>query len=207
MRKPASVKSLETLGRARLSDNFFMRDFLHSEISNFYGIPNIPDNPDLAIEAGSQLCQQLLEPLQARFGRLAIRGSYRSCAVNEFGNKHNLNCAKNTSAYAHHIWDRRDGGGFMGAKACVVVPWFGEQYEAGADWRAMAWWIHDHLPYSKVWFFPKRAAFNIGWHEKPKRRIDSYIKDGKGCLTKQGMDNHMGDHSQYYDWFPKRIKV
>ena len=42
MRKPASARSLETLGRMRLSRSFFMRDFLHSEIANFYGVPNIP---------------------------------------------------------------------------------------------------------------------------------------------------------------------
>src|SRR5215467_13308905 len=68
-----SVRSLEELGRIRLSASFFMRDFLHSEIADFHGIPNIPDDPDLAIAAGRKLCEQLLEPLQATFGRLAIR--------------------------------------------------------------------------------------------------------------------------------------
>jgi hypothetical protein len=54
-----------------------MRDFLHSEIADFHGIPNIPNAPDLAIAAGRELCEQLLEPLQATFGRLAIRSAYR----------------------------------------------------------------------------------------------------------------------------------
>jgi hypothetical protein len=44
MRKPRSMRGLEDFGRTRLSPNFFMRDFLHSEIANFYGVPNIPDN-------------------------------------------------------------------------------------------------------------------------------------------------------------------
>jgi hypothetical protein len=57
MQKPASVKSLENLGRVRLSQNFFMRDFLYSEVPNFYGIPNIPEDPDLAIAAGKHLCK------------------------------------------------------------------------------------------------------------------------------------------------------
>jgi hypothetical protein len=38
MRKPASVRSLEQLGRVRLSSSFFMRDFLHSEIADLHGI-------------------------------------------------------------------------------------------------------------------------------------------------------------------------
>ena len=53
MKKPKSMKGLEEFGRVRLSNSFFMRDFLYSEISNFYGIPNIPDDPDLAIAVGA----------------------------------------------------------------------------------------------------------------------------------------------------------
>ena len=73
MRKPGSMRGLEDLGRVRLSVNFFMRDFLYSEIANFYGVQNIPENPDLAIAAGTRLCEELLEPLQRTFGRVAIR--------------------------------------------------------------------------------------------------------------------------------------
>ena len=73
MKKPRTVKSLEELGRVRLSSNFFMRDFLHSEISQIEGIPNIPDFPDIAIQAGTELCEKVLEPIQSRFGRLSIR--------------------------------------------------------------------------------------------------------------------------------------
>ena len=105
----------------RLSASFFMRDFLHSEIADFHGIPNIPDAPDLAIAAGRKLCEQLLEPLQATFGRLAIRSAYRAPAVNEFGNRHGRSCASNHRNYGRHIWDRRDAEGAMGAMAAIVV--------------------------------------------------------------------------------------
>ena len=201
MRKPASVRSLETLGRVRLSRSFFMRDFLHSEIANFYGVPNIPEDPDQAIAAGGRLCQELLEPLQATFGRVAIRSAYRAPAVNALGNRMGLSCASNERNYGRHIWDRRDAEGCIGAMASVVVPWFADLYAEGADWRAIAWWIHDHLPYSQLQFFPKLAAFNIGWRERPRRRIDSFIAP-RGCLTRPGMDNQAGDHSYHYPGFP-----
>jgi hypothetical protein len=203
--KPASVKALEELGRVRLSPSFFMRDFLYSEIANFHGIPNLPDDPELAIAAGRGLCENLLEPLRASFGGLAIRSAYRSPAVNGYGNKNKLNCGSNEFNRARHTWDRRDQDGGMGATACVVVPWFADRYAEGAgrgtDWRALAWWIHDNLPYSGLGFFPKLAAFNIDWHERPKRAIHSYIAP-KGVLTKPGMDNHGGDHSAHYPGFP-----
>ena len=38
MRSPRTVKALEEFGRLRLSDSFFMRDFLHSEIAAIHGI-------------------------------------------------------------------------------------------------------------------------------------------------------------------------
>jgi len=201
MRRPASVRSLETLGRVRLSRSFFMRDFLYSEIANFYGVPNVPEDPDQAIAAGGRLCEELLEPLQATFGRLAIRSAYRAPAVNALGNRMGLSCASNERNYGRHIWDRRDADGCIGAMASVVVPWFADRYAEGADWRAIAWWIHDHLPYSQLQFFPKLAAFNIGWRERPRRRIDSFIAP-RGCLTRPGMDNQAGDHSHYYSGFP-----
>jgi hypothetical protein len=56
-------------------------------------------------------------------------------------------------------------------------------------------------PYSQPQFFPKLAAFNIGWRERPRRRIDSFIAP-RGCLTRPGMANQAGDHSHHYPGFP-----
>jgi hypothetical protein len=202
MRRPRTVKALEELGRVRLSKSFFFRDFLYSEVANLHGIANVPDDPDLAVAAGRRLCEELLEPLRATFGGLAIRSAYRSAELNRFCNARGFNCAQNEANHAGHIWDRRDRDGAMGATACAVVPWFAERYAQGADWRALAWWIHDHLAYSRLQFFPKLAAFNIQWHERPVRRIDSFIAP-RGCLTKPGMDGHEGDHGPLYPNFPR----
>ena len=197
MRKPESVRSLENLGRVRLSPNFYMRDFLHSEVADFYGLSNIPDDPDLAIEVGKKLCRELLEPLEQQFGRLAIRSAYRSCEVNDFCNRKKLNCAKNESNYAGHIWDRLDENGNKGATACIAIPSFADYLDDGGDWRELAWYIHDTFPYSSLYFFPALGAFNISWSEAPERSIGSYIPP-KGNLTKQGMSNNTGDHSECY---------
>lgn len=201
MKKPQTVESLENLGRVRLSKNFFFRDFLYSEVANFYRKPNIPDNPDLAIEAGKRLCKELLEPLQATFGQITIRSGYRSKELNLFCNEKGHNCGRDNAAC--HTWDELSKGK-MGAMACIVVNWYLDCYEKTGDFRPLAWWIHDHLPYSSMYFFPKLCAFNLGWYEQPLKRIDSYILP-KGCLTKPGMDNHSGDHSEWYIDFPKLI--
>jgi hypothetical protein len=200
MRKPASMRGLEDLGRVRLSENFFLRDFLHSEIGNLYGIPNIPEDPALAIETGQRLCVELLEPLQSAFGRLHLRSGYRAPELNRFGNENKLNCARNDAA--GHIWDLRDAKGFAGATACVVVPWVWDRHQERGDWRKLAWWIHDHLPYASLQFFPKLWAVNITWHERPKRIISSFAEP-RGILTRKGMANWDGDHSLNYEGFPR----
>jgi len=205
MRKPRTMRSLEELGRFRLSSNFFMRDFLYSEIANFYGIPNIPDDPDLAVAARTRLCEELLEPIQNTFGRIGIRSGYRSAVVTTFGHDRGHGARLEGNA-AYHTWDIRGSDGQMGAAACIVIPWFVDKYEYGTDWRRLAWWIHDHLPYCRLEFYPKLCAFNIQWCERPIRRIDSFI-DPRGCLTKSGMSNHNVDHSSWYKEFPQLVRT
>lgn len=207
MRRPGAVKSLTDLGRVRLSRHFQMREFLHSEVASFHGLPNIPDDPDLAVAAGTRLCEELLEPLNATFGRIVIRSGYRSEAVNGFCNrmqkagKAGYGCAANEATHAGHIWDRRDAAGRMGAMATVMIPWLADRLAAGGDWRAMAWWVHDHLPYASMQVFPVHGAFNIGWREDPPRLITSFAAP-KGKLTGPGMANRDGDHSAFYPGYP-----
>lgn len=176
MRKPTSVDALTQLGRVRLSKSFFLRDMLYSEIAQVHGLLNVPDDPELAIEAGTRLCEELLEPLQDQWGRIAIRSAYRSREVNALGNAQGYNCSSNEKNAAKHIWDMRDADGCMGAMACVVVP---SAYDANPEpggWQVLARWIHENLPYSSLYFFPTYWAVNIGWHQRPQRRIDSYAE-------------------------------
>lgn len=138
MRSPRTVRSAEDFSRTRLSRTFFMRDFLFSEIAVIEGMRNLPDHPDLAIEAGRHLCTQLLEPLQATFGRIAIRSAYRSPEVNGFGNEHNLSCASNERDRARHIWDQRDSAGYLGAMTTIVIPWLIDRLGPETTWQSMS---------------------------------------------------------------------
>ena len=181
-RKPTTVSALTDLGRVRLSKSFFMRDMLHSEIAQVHGLLNAPDDPDLAIEVGTRLATELLEPLQERFGVMRIRSAYRSPEVNRLGNemaragKADYSCASNEFNAARHIWDQRDADGHKGATACVVLPAFYDMHPEEGGWRLLARWIDRNLPYSSAQFYPHYWAFNIQWHEKPERRIDSFAE-------------------------------
>ena len=123
------------------------------------------------------------------FGPLHIRSAFRSAELNHFGatSVRPQKCAANPKNYAGHIWDRRDERGRMGACVSVVVPWFADHYAQGRDWRDLAWWVHDHLPYHQMYFFPKLAAFNLTWREAREPSILSYITP-KGTLLKRGTE-------------------
>ena len=199
------LRALDDFGRERLSKHFFMRDFLYSEVSAAHGIPNVPCNAKLAIKAGTGLCENLLEPLRSIFGHVVIRSAFRSAVVNGYCNKHKMGCASNKANFAKHIWDHRDVKRRIGATACIFIPGFidSDLYNEKEDWRRLAWFIHDKLPYSRMVFFSKNAAFNLTWHDRaPERYISKKFRPAPLVLTKPGMDNHEGDHSEHYPGFP-----
>jgi len=209
-RKPGSVAELTELGRVRLSEHFFMREMLYSEVANFHGIPNIPEAPELAVAAGKNLCRRVLEPLYRAFGGVVVRSAYRSSAVNDFCHQRlkagdtAYYCSDNEYSRARHIWDLRDAKGYMGATASVVVPWYLDEYRRHGDYRPLAWWIRDHIAdYAEVMFFPWQCAFNIRWYEGPSERAIYHDKVSETVLlTKSGMANFEGDHGEWYRSFP-----
>jgi hypothetical protein len=54
---------------------------------------------------------------------------------------------------------------------------------------------------ASTWTCPDRLALERRELFDTQRRIDSDVSP-KGCLTKPGMENHDGDHSQSYRDFP-----
>ncbi len=212
MKRPESVPELDELGRVRLSKHFCMREMLYSEVANFHGLPNVPDHPDLAIEAGSKLCQKVLEPICEAFGRIIIRSAYRSPSVNDFcANRlrtHGTSyyCFPNDYNRARHIWDLRDEHGHMGATATVVVPSYLDEWEKTRDYAPLAWWLVDHVPdFDLVMFFPWQCSFNIRWYEGSSKQqvFEDQLSfpdniDKTELITERGMANFEGDHSHLY---------
>ena len=155
------------------------------------------------IEAGRAFCKALLDPLQETFGQVTVRSGYRSADLNRYGNENKLNCARNDYPGECHIWDLP---GKRIAGASIVIPWFADQYAQGRDWRDLAWWIHDHIPYSEQWYFPKLAAFNLTWEPAPRRTISSYIAP-RGKLLATGAEpceTRKERAARYHDFPPYR---
>lgn len=199
----SKINKLDKVSRIRLSKHFFLRDFLFSETAAVYGINNIPDDMELAVAAGKQLCEKVLEPIQEAWGRIHVRSAFRSCEVNQLGNELGANCASNDKNYAGHIWDKRDEKGNMGATACIVIPSYLDYFEETGDWASLAWWIHSHVPdYMHMYFFPNLCAFNISWYEDEQapKSISSYIADPNTGHKKRILIG--GVESDYYRNIP-----
>lgn len=213
MKRPETVSALTELGRVRLSEHFFMREMLYSEVANFHGMPNIPDDSALAIEVGRQLCTQILEPLHRTFGHVSVRSAFRSGEVNGYCNRRHEEtggrdagyyCSDNAYSAARHIWDRRDARGYMGGTVSVVIPWYLPHFERTGDPLPLAWWIRDHIgAYAEMMFFPWLCAFNIRWYEGPSQKA-IILDDGQEdrLLCDATMADWGDDRSPLYAGFP-----
>lgn len=219
MPPPGSIAELTALGRVRLSKNYFMREMLNSEISNFCGVQNFPDDPDLAIQVGRSLCELILEPLRSKFGHVSVRSAFRSRKLNGYGHELFLAgdsaawCAPNAYNDSRHTWDARDPDGYAGGCATVIIPSYIDYYEKTGDWQSLGWWIRDNLEHhDEVVFFENLCAFNIRWYEGPSQQPISRLLDGAAdtsqeqMLTKKGMANFDGDHSPLYAGVMRTIK-
>ncbi len=201
-----NVADLTELGRMRLSDSFFMREMLYSEVGNFHRVSNIPEDPDLAIAAGRNLCRRILEPLRNALGQVCVRSAYRSPTLNAFCNERYRAgdtacwCVDNEANYAEHIWDRRDADGFLGATATVVIPGYLDYYERTQNWRSLAWWLRDHIAeYAQIFMFRRLCAFNIRWYEGPSDQAIVYLDPPlREVLTNRNMANFAGEHRALY---------
>jgi hypothetical protein len=201
-----NVAQLTELGRVRLSKNFFMREMLYSEVSNVHGIPNIPEDPDLAISVGRKLCEEILEPLREQFGHVSVRSAYRSASLNKFCNERFVAgdcacwCTENRMNAGRHIWDYRDDAGYTGATATVVIPSYLDHYDRTGDFKPLAWWIRDNIPaYAEIFFFKKLCAFNIRWYEGPGDKAIWFLDPPtRELLTREGEPGFADDHRHLY---------
>ena len=214
MSRDWKYKELEAFGRVRLSKNFYMREFLHSEIAQIHGLTNAPDDKELAVMAGTQLCEKVLEPIMNVWGKIHVRSGYRSPEVNQLGNIKKLNCANNEKNAAAHIWDKKDAEGYYGATACIVIPSYQDYFEKTGDWMSLAWWIHHHInEYFEMCFFKEQCAFNIRWYEgnDGNKTIKSFLVNpdtgDKTSLINRGIEHSFYQPMSAEEQYEKALKL
>ena len=153
-----------------------------SEIAVWHGLRNVPSTPDLAVRNGRMLASSCWSRCRPPSGA-SIRSATARPRSTTWANRNNLNCASNEEELRAPIWDQPDANGQHGAMACIVVPWLVDYMQKAAPGQPWPGGFTTTCPYASLYFFAV-GAFNIGWHEAPERRIDSYAPP-KGCLTRR----------------------
>jgi hypothetical protein len=113
-----AAAKFDSLSRVRLSKNFILRDFLFCAESCAKGLSNFPQNPTLVIAAGQALCERVLEPVLAHFGRFAITYGYHSQESTDIPLTRTGTTTRPNSS-PHH-WDRQTFGEQVYARVDIL---------------------------------------------------------------------------------------
>lgn len=158
-------RNLENLALTRLSQNFILRDFLYSTSSAAQGLSNTPEDAEMVIRAGKDLCSQILEPLLTEFGRFAITFGYQCRA----GIEADLSAAQRTfspHSSSPHQWDRGTFGREVYARV-DIWPFCVEDGEVSKmDYGR---WMMNNLDVDLLMQWTRSNIFCVTISPKPRR--------------------------------------
>lgn len=165
----------EKFSRTRLSKNFIMRDFLYCTYNDVHGICNFPEHPVSVIRAGKAMCETVLEPILAKFGRFAITYGFHNRSGMEAAYP-NLKKSSKTSSCPHQ-WDRGTFGGKVYARV-DILPFCVEDGLVSKEEFGM--WCMDNLDIDLLMCWEKSSVFCITICPKPRRVFLEWVKFGTG---------------------------
>ena len=182
-----TLKEYEALARVRLSQNFILRDFLLSTDAAAHGLSNFPDDPDMVVRAGKELCEKVLEPVLAKWGRFAITFGYQSREALEFKWPQEKRQTKGRNSNPHH-WDRGSFGDGIYARLDIlpycVEDGLVDRYEFGQ-------WMMHNLDIDLLQQFSRGSVYCVSISPKPRRiwlEWGSVEDDAPRCTTFMGTD-------------------
>ncbi|PKO61218.1 MAG: hypothetical protein CVU24_09630 [Betaproteobacteria bacterium HGW-Betaproteobacteria-18] len=180
-----TVAKFDQLTRSRLSKNFILRDFLFCTASAAQGLSNFPENPDTVIKAGHALCDRLLEPILAHFGRFAITYGYQSresmdCDLAKFTKLVRPNCS------SPHHWDRFTFGDDVYARI-DILPFCVEDGEV--DKIEFGNWLMHNLDIDLCMTWTRSNVFCLTIGPMPRR---CWVQWGRPALDEPKQQMLMG---------------
>ena len=162
--KPSPLK-YEALSRVRLSKNFILREFLFSTECAALGLTNFPEDTDMVIRAGQALCEKVLEPVLAKWGRFILTFGYQSREGIEYG----MSKAKreaNLRSSNPHQWDRGTFGKELYARV-DILPFCVEDGEATK--HEFGHWLMHNADIDLCMCWTRSNVFCITISPKPRR--------------------------------------
>lgn len=164
-RTSPTTEEYESLSRVRLSKNFILRDFLFSTECAARGLTNYPDDPDMVIRAGKEMCQKVLEPLLAQWGRFAITFGYQSRQGVEWSWTKKMREA-NPRSSSPHCWDRGTFGDEVYARVDILLYCV---MDGLIDKQTVGHWMMHNLDIDLLMQWRKSNGFCVSISPKPRR--------------------------------------
>ena len=155
----------ESLARVRLSQNFILRDFLFSTECAARGLTNFPEDPEHVVMAGKALCEKVLEPVLAKWGRFAITFGYQSREGVEFKWSKAMREAKGRNSNPHQ-WDRKTWGDEIYARI-DITPYCVQ--DGLVDKHTVGEWLMHNLDIDLLMQWRKSNGYCISISPKPRR--------------------------------------
>ena len=158
------VAEYEALARTRLSENFILRDLMFSTEAAALGFNNFPEYPHLVIAAGQALCENILEPLLAQFGRFAITFGYQSRDASAAGSL--KSSSSNPRSSNPHQWDRQTFGNGVYARV-DILPFCVEDHQVSR--LDFGRWMMMNLNVDLLMQWKRSNVYCISISPKPRR--------------------------------------
>lgn len=169
----ARLKAYDNWTRQRVSKNFILRDFLYSSTSDYFGVSNKPsDMPEQVVASAKALCEVLLEPILAKFGRFFITYAYQSRKIMDTM----FPQIKPTGSSPHH-WDRGTYGNKIYARI-DIVPLCVEDGEVSHE--EFIQWVMYNTPADLLMLWRDSNTFCLTISPTPRRVALEWVKSGKG---------------------------
>lgn len=156
---------MEELSLTRLSPNFIMREFLHSNYNSVAGICNYPEKPEVVIRAGKALCENILEPIIAKFGKIFITFGYQG--------RVGLNMADSTTkdnpkSSSPHMWDRSTYPKHIYCRVDILPACVQDGAVTKKEFRD---WLFHNLPLDLIMSWGKSNVFCLTYCTYKNRRV------------------------------------
>jgi hypothetical protein len=163
--RKAQIAEWDWCQKTRLSKNFILRDFLYSSEAAARGLSNLPEDPQMVVQAGKALCEKILEPVLARFGRFAITFGYQCREAIEADMPESARRANPRSSNPHQ-WDRQTWGDQIYARV-DLWPFCVEDGQVSK--HAFGHWIMHTLDVDLLMQFTRSNIYCVTISPKPRR--------------------------------------
>lgn len=166
---------MEEFSLTRLSPNYFMRDFLHSNYNSVAGVCNYPEKPEVVIKAGKALCDNILEPIIKQFGKIFITFGYQGRTGIEMADSKLKVRPKSSSP---HMWDRGTYGNKIYCRVDILPACVQDGAVTKKEFRD---WLFHNLDLDLIMSWGSSSVFCLTYSEyRPRRVAIEWLAAGTG---------------------------